>query len=813
MADISTIVLKVDATTANVTINNVHNQIQGLDSDLGKLKSSIEALAAPLQLITGLFTAWGAIHIIESLADTADEYTNVGNRIRQTVTNQQDYNTAMANVLQTANDTRTSLEATAELYQKVARGVQGLGGSIQDTNVVTKALSEVMQMSGNSGQQLQGALRQLGDLFNTGQLKGQHFLALMNDAPQVLDVVAKSLGVPVSKLHDLATNGELTAQALVDAFKKAAPEIQKQFDALPMTFSGALQTLKNDWETFVGKFSQESGLGAYAQAFIKTIADMVMGVGNNTLEYSKQVGSEIITVFETTLMTAARLVDGISTLTQKAGNLNENVSKSNAATPVDLLLQAFGSSTADIQKKLHIPEGGLISLLVAGPDGKPQTAIHTAQDTIKQIIDSAREGQKQLMDNLKGANPASFGGANIPTIVPNIDDKTFKEYENALISMTKQFLPLTSATLEYQKREDELEKIIAAGPLLWNKLKISREELLAIQTKMHDAYVREQDVVSLAIVPIKQQSDALDQDKNVRAAWLATKQKEYEWTVKNIPVTQQQLDLYRQTIQTLQDKQKTDQFRQALKDQSEQLIVQAQTYGLVGDQQKKATAIAQLMWQEQRDGIKDVSGDIQNYSNLWDQVQAKMKAASTATLGLQQSFYDYVQKAQDVAASTKSAMDTVLSSLEDHLTQFFQTGKFGFTDLVNTIISEFDRIAARNLIGAVVSAFGYGSSVVTGHAGGGSVNAGQTYWVGENGPELFTAGSNGYINTNYDSRRMTSGDSQAAPSFSFGDIHITNANNALSDAETVKYLVNSVHDKVVQTVVKQTGYGGVVRSN
>lgn len=47
----------------------------------------------------------------------------------------------------------------------------------------------------------------------------------------------------------------------------------------------------------------------------------------------------------------------------------------------------------------------------------------------------------------------------------------------------------------------------------------------------------------------------------------------------------------------------------------------------------------------------------------------------------------------------------------------------------------------------------------SGRASGGPVAAGQTYWVGENGPELYTATSNGYIHTAAASQSMAAGGS------------------------------------------------------
>jgi len=52
------------------------------------------------------------------------------------------------------------------------------------------------------------------------------------------------------------------------------------------------------------------------------------------------------------------------------------------------------------------------------------------------------------------------------------------------------------------------------------------------------------------------------------------------------------------------------------------------------------------------------------------------------------------------------------------------------------------------------STAGFNPSVLFGKAGGGPVNAGRPYMVGERGPEMFIPGSNGGIMRNEDMRRM-----------------------------------------------------------
>jgi len=104
-----------------------------------------------------------------------------------------------------------------------------------------------------------------------------------------------------------------------------------------------------------------------------------------------------------------------------------------------------------------------------------------------------------------------------------------------------------------------------------------------------------------------------------------------------------------------------------------------------------------------------------------------------------------------------------IKGMEDALVNFVMTGKLNFRNLANSIIKDMARIAIQQTItaplaGFISSAFApsIGSQVgsnLGGHiagkrAGGGSVNAGSSYLVGERGMEIFTPRTSGTITPN-----------------------------------------------------------------
>jgi phage-related minor tail protein len=109
---------------------------------------------------------------------------------------------------------------------------------------------------------------------------------------------------------------------------------------------------------------------------------------------------------------------------------------------------------------------------------------------------------------------------------------------------------------------------------------------------------------------------------------------------------------------------------------------------------------------------------------------------------------ELAQTAVDAGAIIREAMRETADTIEDTLVKATKTGRLSFGDMARSIVADLGRIAVKQFVtqpltnaltNVLSSAFGGA------RAGGGAVDMGRAYLVGERGPELFVPGASGGI--------------------------------------------------------------------
>src|SRR5690606_21175298 len=183
---------------------------------------------------------------------------------------------AQRDVRRIATETRTSLEATAQLYATFQRNAAELGVSQEQSARATETVTKAFRISGATAAEAAGGLRQFLQGIQSGTLRGEELNSVLENAPRLARLIADSLGVTIGQLRALGQEGNLAGDKLIRALtdRKFTESIDAEFRELPVTFGEAMQQVENAAMITFGAFDRG---GAFSQMLANFVTDGAAG--------------------------------------------------------------------------------------------------------------------------------------------------------------------------------------------------------------------------------------------------------------------------------------------------------------------------------------------------------------------------------------------------------------------------------------------------------------------------------------------------------------------------------------------------------
>ncbi|MCK5131696.1 MAG: phage tail tape measure protein [Candidatus Sabulitectum sp.] len=244
--------------------------------------------AQGVNLLRNALLAIGGTAVVTRIIRVADAFTNLQNRLRLVTEDTANLNEVTKELLAISNATRSSFESNAELFSRVSRSVQDLGVSQRDVLQFTESLNQAIIMSGVSAQEANAGLIQLSQGLASGTLRGDELRSVMEQLPAVARVIARDLGITIGELRKMGTEGKITGEIILTAFKNARVEIAGEFAKTVPTVSQSFQILKNNVVNYIGTIDQASGITGALGSIIRGLSTdidtlaRVLGAGGLT---------------------------------------------------------------------------------------------------------------------------------------------------------------------------------------------------------------------------------------------------------------------------------------------------------------------------------------------------------------------------------------------------------------------------------------------------------------------------------------------------------------------------------------------------
>lgn len=184
--------------------------------------------------------------------DYADSFQSITNKLKITTDSTQELTDATSELFAMANQNRTSVEATVDLYSKLYRSTKELGFSKQKLMGITDTISKAFIVGGATSREMEGAIRQLGQAIASGTLRGEEFNSVSEQAPVIMEAVKAATGETAGSLRKLAAEGAITTEVLITSLEAYKAKIEGDYAKTQATFSQKMAVARNQAIEFVG---------------------------------------------------------------------------------------------------------------------------------------------------------------------------------------------------------------------------------------------------------------------------------------------------------------------------------------------------------------------------------------------------------------------------------------------------------------------------------------------------------------------------------------------------------------------------------
>lgn len=243
---------------------NTANYVREMKKATDKTKKELKSVADYGKLVGGqlgiAFATLGSAVSISHIIATADQMQNLASQIRLATSSTEQFHAVQTKLRAIANEQRSSFDAVVDLYSNSQRSLSALGKSQQDVINFTRNMTMAMNVGGRSAQAQAAALTQLGQALASGALRGDEFNSVAEQAPILMDLIAKEMGVTSNAIRELAKDGKITADVVYNAVAKATDSLSAMSAKMLTTVSQAMQVIKNEYNYLIDDIMNQNSM-------------------------------------------------------------------------------------------------------------------------------------------------------------------------------------------------------------------------------------------------------------------------------------------------------------------------------------------------------------------------------------------------------------------------------------------------------------------------------------------------------------------------------------------------------------------------
>lgn len=214
-----------------------------LNHDIDKADNLASNLLGTLGAIAGTYFT---IHGLGNALSLSDEMTNTAARLDMMNDGLQTTAELQQMIFESAKRSFSPYSQTADMVAKLAMNAKEAFDSNAEAVIFAELLNKQFSIAGTSQEEMNSALLQLTQALGSGVLRGEELNAVFEAAPNIIRTISDHLGVSISEIREMATEGQITAEVVKTAMFAAADDINNKFNSMPLTWSQIWANFQSD---------------------------------------------------------------------------------------------------------------------------------------------------------------------------------------------------------------------------------------------------------------------------------------------------------------------------------------------------------------------------------------------------------------------------------------------------------------------------------------------------------------------------------------------------------------------------------------
>ena len=216
--------------------NKFNQSIANGNSSVDKLKSGFMKIASVIGSVIG----------VNKILETSDEMVSINARLDMIKANGEKVEDIQEKIYQSAQRSRGSYSDTADAIGKMGIMAKDSFTSTDELVAFMEQINKQFVIAGTAPEGIKAGMLQLTQAMASGVLRGEELNSVFEQAPTIIQSIAKYMDKPIGEIRNLAKEGLITADIVKNAMFYTAKETNERFENMPKTFGQIKTAMANE---------------------------------------------------------------------------------------------------------------------------------------------------------------------------------------------------------------------------------------------------------------------------------------------------------------------------------------------------------------------------------------------------------------------------------------------------------------------------------------------------------------------------------------------------------------------------------------